>query len=192
AYRTRKCAWQHFHVVGKRFQLLHGCEQHSRSLFRVDGKFRAAQIAYHQRVPAQQEPRVGATRLVRHEQRYVLRRVSRRVQDSDLNVSNIEDVILVHTPKRVARLRASMQHVLRTGKFRKLSRGGNVIGVNVCVDDIANLNLTLTRHTQIHLWLVDRVTHGAQALARSTEKIRNTDSRRRVQELSKNHSYLST
>src|SRR5215467_16011200 len=85
-----------------------------------------------------------------------------------------------------------MQHVLRTCKFRKLSRRGNMVGVDVRVDDISNVNLTLTRYTQIHFRFVDGIARGAQTLARSTEEIRNADSRRRMQKLSKNHACLST
>src|SRR5262249_18919670 len=81
---------------------------------------------------------------------------------------------------------------LRAGQFRKPPPGRNVVRVNVRVDDIANVNLTLARHTQIHFRFVDGVAHGAQAFTCSTKEIRKSDNRRCMQKLSKNHSYLST
>ena len=111
----------------------------------------------------------------------MLWRVTGCMQDANLNVTHVEDIVIVHCKERVVRLHTRMKDIFRAGQCRKPPARRYVVGVNVRVNDITNVNLTFASYSQVEIWLFYGVAHGAQAFARSTEEIRNADHRRCMQ-----------
>lgn len=62
-----------------------------------------------------------------------------------------------------------------------------MVGVNMSIDDIADLHTTFFRHPEIGLRIVDGVAHGGQTSSTSTEDVRGGDGRIRLKQLPENH-----
>src|SRR5579863_4057236 len=95
-----------------------------------------------------------------------------RVQYTNLYVPQIQFFVVRNTTKRELRTGARMQYIISAGGFRKAAATGNVVGMHVSIDHVADLHAGLLRDTEVRLDLLDRVAHGAQALTASTEHVR--------------------
>lgn len=62
-----------------------------------------------------------------------------------------------------------------------------MVGVNMGIDDVADLHTTFFRHAQVGLRIVNRVAHGGQTVSSSTENVRGGDGRIRMKQLPENH-----
>ena len=105
----------------------------------------------------------------------MLWRVARGMQNLDLHITQIKNVSFIHGEKVVPGPGAGVQDVFGSRQFREFAPRGDVIGVNVSIDDIADLDAVLVRHTHVSLGIVDGIAHGAQTFSTSTEDIRGGD-----------------
>ena len=100
AHRTRIGAGQDLQIIRQRFQALHAAEQGARAVFGARCKLGAAEIADHQRVAGEHEPRLVGAGAIGDEERNMLRSVSGRVQHLDGHVAESEHVAVAHTVER--------------------------------------------------------------------------------------------
>lgn len=94
---------------------------------------------------------------------------------------------LFHLREVVAGSCAGMQDVFRSRRRGEVSACGDVIGMNVGIDDVADLHPAFFRHAQIERGCVNRVAHGGQAFATSTEHVRRRDEGLSLKQLPKDH-----
>jgi len=162
-------------VVGKRFQPSRGFEKCARALFGTRGKLGSAQVPHHQRVSAQQEPGFRATGLVSDQQTEVFRRVAGSMEDLDLDIAEVENITIIHPEEPIPGSRTRVQDVIGARQFGKLASGGDVVGMHMGIDDVADLCDVPLRYLQVRTGIVDWVAHGGQTLPASTEYIGGGD-----------------
>ena len=143
AHRTRIGSGQHLEIIGQRLQPLHAAKQRARALFGAGGKLGAAEIADHQRVAGQHEPWFVCSGAVGDEHRDVLRRMAGRVQHLDGDVAELKHFAIAHATEGKCYVGSGEQHVVGAGGFGERAAGGNVIGVKVRVDDVADAHAGL-------------------------------------------------
>ena len=146
AYGTRESARQNLDVVGKRLQLLRRFEKISCARFRAGCQLRPAQVPNHQRVSAQQEPGFRATRLVSDQQANVLRRVAGSVQRLDLDIAEVENIAFFQPEELIPGSGTHVQNVLGAGEYSEFAPRGDVVGMNMGVNHVANLHAVLFRY----------------------------------------------
>src|SRR4030095_8330769 len=185
--RPCKCSRKYFHVVRQRFQLLHGVKQHPRAFLGARGQFRPAHVPNHERMSCHKKPRLKTARLVSHQQRYVFGSVTRSMQHADADIAHVEFIAFVNRCKVEPRTRIRMQDILRTGQLHQLARTGNMVGMKVRVQHIANLHTGFFSKAQIYVNVFQRVAHGGLAFTRATEEIRRSDDRVKMEQLTKDH-----
>src|SRR5258708_7313118 len=117
----------------------------------------------------------------------MLRSVSWGVQHVNLNVPQVENPALIHWQKIIPSTGASVKNVLRSSPFGKLPPTGNVVRMNVSVDNIADCHTTGFGGSEVKFRIIDGVAHGGQAFTTSTEYVRSGNNRPCVQQLTENH-----
>jgi hypothetical protein len=113
------------------------------------------------------------------------------MQHADLDVAQFQFLVLRDAVKWELRARAGVQHVVSANGFGQLASTGKVVGMDVSVDNVADLHPGLLRDPQVRLNLFNRVAHGGQALAASTEDVRGRHDWLGMQELTQDHWYTS-
>src|SRR5262249_40315756 len=87
-------------------------KQGTRTLFGVRGKLGATEVAYHERVAGQHEPRFIGTSAVGYEEGDMFRCVARCVQHFDRDIPEVEDVAVAHTSEQESRFSFREQDVI--------------------------------------------------------------------------------
>lgn len=93
----------------------------------------------------------------------------------------------IHVDEIVPGTCAGVQNICGFGKGCQFSAAGDMVGVNMGVDDVADFHSTSFRHAHVGLRIVDRVAHGGQALSASAKYVRGSDDGIRVKQLPENH-----
>ena len=75
-----KAPGQDLEVVGQGCAAARRSEERARALLRARGELGAAHVAHHERVPGEDEPRLGTARPIGHHERHVLGRVARHME----------------------------------------------------------------------------------------------------------------
>ena len=128
--------------------------------------------------------------MVGHHQRDVLRRVARRVEHLDLGVPHVQDFSVLDAPERVVRLGPGVDHVLRSGGLGELTSARDMIGVHMCVEDVADLHVPLLRLLQITPDVPDGIHDGPDSLGGTSEEVGHGDHGLSIQILTKKHRLL--
>jgi hypothetical protein len=80
-----------------------------------------------------------------------------------------------------------VKNILRPYARGELTSAGEMIGMQMCIDHIADLKTALLCSPHIKLDITDGVAHGALRFAASAKHVRSGDDGMVVQELTKNH-----
>jgi len=115
----------------------------------------------------------------------VLRRVTGRVEHAKRHIAD-RQLLVVREAGTLWRINRLVHDMARTNRVGKRSPSGDVIGVNVGVDDVRDTHTRLATHLLVRADVFDRIDHNALALAAAAEKVRRADGRR-VEELAKDH-----
>src|SRR6185437_14379504 len=142
-------------IVGECFQLLHAPEQVLRALFGVDGKLGSTEIADHQRVAGEDEPRLLCPRAVAHQQADVLRRVAGRVQHFGHDVAKRQHFLVACSSEGEGHLGVRCKHILGAGRFGELPPRREVVGMDVGIDDEVDAHAGVFGRAQIWCDLAD-------------------------------------
>src|SRR5262249_41893835 len=138
---------------------------------------------------SQNETRFVRRGVVGDHKRDVLGRMSGSMQYLDRDVSQFEYVAVADFVEWEVYIRASEQHVLRACGLSQLAASGNVIGVQVRVDHVANAHSDFFGRAQVRRYVAEGVNNGSYRLASTTEHVGCCD-RVGVQELAQNHGFL--
>ena len=176
-------------MIGQGLEPLHAVEKGARAILRVRRKLGAAEVTDHKGVTSQNKPGILGSRSVRDEQRNVFRRVPRRMQDGNRDVAEFEDVTVPNAVEWVSYVRTREQHVFGTSCFCRCAPDGNVIGMQVSVDDVPDLHSGLIGCVQIGLDVAKRINDRAYRFSAASKEIGCCDGFA-VKELSKDHGYL--
>ncbi len=113
-------------------------------------------------------------------------RVAGGVERLDRHVAEVEQIAVAHCAKRRGGGRVGEENVFGPGRLGERAPRGQVIGMDVRVNDVANLQPGLSGRVEIARDVADRVDDRAGGLAAAAEQIRDAD-RIGVQELSQDH-----
>jgi hypothetical protein len=117
----------------------------------------------------------------------VLGRVSWRMRHLDRYVAEIQNVTLGHSTKGIPGAGAFVKNILRPCALGEFASAGEMIGMQMCIDHIADLKTALFCSPQIEFNVMNGVAHGALGFAASAKHVRSGDDGMVVQELTKNH-----
>ena len=93
----------------------------------------------------------------------MLRRVPRSVEHLDVYVSEIKYFAVPHSAKCILRVGTFVQHVFGARDFGEPSPTGDVIGVQMGVDDVPDLQIVFFGNTDVEFGIINGVAHGARA-----------------------------
>jgi hypothetical protein len=105
----------------------------------------------------------------------VLRRMAGRMQGLDLDITEVENIAFVHAEEVISGSGTRVEDVPGSHEFGELAPTGNVVGMNVGINDVADLQAVLLGYPQVGFGITNSVAHGGQALSPSTENIRGGD-----------------
>ena len=117
--------------------------------------------------------------------------MARGVKDPNLHIAEFQYVAFTHCSKVVLSSCLRIKRIPGSGNFRQFPGAGNMVGMNVGIQNVDDLEPELLGGLQIRSVIVDGVAHGARSSSTSTEKIRSRDHRLGLQELTQNHSASS-
>jgi hypothetical protein len=138
AHGTRIGTGQHLDRVGQPLQALQAHEQGECTIRWVVDKFGSADIADHQGVAGQNEPRLIRSRAVGDQEADMLGRVAGRVHHIDNDVAQRQAVAILHRMERESDLGTGVQDVFGTRLAGEGTAGGTMVGMDMGVDDEAN------------------------------------------------------
>ncbi len=156
AARARPVGRVHLHAVGEREETPGEAPVEPRRGL-LAAEIRPAHVPHEQRVPGEDEPRLGAAREIGHEQRDALRRVAGRVQDPEGHVAETDlgAVLDGAHGERGVRGRMQVDRRPRAGGERLVAR--DVVRVDVGLDDVGEGHTLLAGQGDV---VVDAVTGG--------------------------------
>jgi hypothetical protein len=96
------------------------------------------------------------------------------VEHLDLDVSEVEQLSVARAPKFVLRIGALVQHVLDARNLRQPPPAGHVVGVQMSIDNIPDLQIVFFGYTDVEFGIIDGVAHGALSPTASAENVRSS------------------
>src|SRR5262245_46481409 len=111
------------------------------------------------------------------------------MQDCNRHVAEFEGVTVPNAVKWISYFRTREQHIFGTSCFSQCASDGNVIGMQVSVDDVPDLHSGLIGCVQIGLDVAKRINDRAYRLSAASKEIGCCDGFV-VKELSEDHDYL--
>jgi len=175
ADRPRKGPWHDLQMIGEGLQAPQAPEQHAGSVFGARGKLGPADIAYHQGMPGQREPRIARAGPIGDDYGQVHWGVPRCVEDFSRDVTEREHIVIVNASERNGRVGFSEQHVLGVRGLRQASPTRDMVGMNVRVDDVENTHTSVPGCIDIRRDVAQWVDHGGRGLASAAEEVGDRD-----------------
>jgi hypothetical protein len=139
-----------------------------------------------ERVAGEHEPGLLGARPVRDQERGAVRRVAGRVEHGDLDVAQLERLAVGHADVRDDDRRRPVEEHGRPGEGREPARAGDVIRLDVGLEDVGDAQGLLRGRVDIGLDLMLWIHHSAGAHAPSAEEIAGAAGRG-VEEMAEDH-----
>jgi hypothetical protein len=137
-------------------------------------------------VAGQDEPWLIRARAVRHKKTYVFGRVTRRVQHGGRDVSEWKHLAVLHAFEWKRYVRIRRKYVRGSGRFSQGSPRGEMISVDMRIDDEVNSHAAILGGAQIRLDVAHGIDHRSHGLAAAAKEVRDADWIM-MQELVQNH-----
>ena len=155
AARTLEMRWEDFDIVLQLQQPLYARVLRECTL--VTTEIRPAHVADEQRVTTQHHRRDRTANRVGHHERDRLRPMARRVDHVYADLSKVHILGVVQRMERKIDLRVHVQHQLGAGRRGQRAVTGDVVGVQVRVDDVDDAILALFGQVQVRLDVALRI-----------------------------------
>ena len=91
-----------------------------------------------------------------------------------LTFSEVEQFSVARAPKFVLCIGAFVQHVFGACNLRQLAPAGDVIGVQMGIEDVPDLQTVFFGYTDVEFGIIDGVAHGALSPTASAENVRSS------------------
>ena len=166
AERARAVGRVHAHeVLVGQDDIVDGVEHLPRERHRVGlaEEVRPPDRADEQRAAGEQEQRLGGPVHVGHGKGDVLRRVAGGLEDREPQGAHVEGLAVMHRPVLVGKLRAGADHVAGAGQRGQLAAAGDVIVVEVRLDDVADPDIGGACSVKVDVDVATRVDDRSQA-----------------------------
>jgi hypothetical protein len=95
------------------------------------------------------------------------------VEHLDLDVPEVEQLSVPRASKFVLCIGALVQHVFGASNLRQLAPAGDVIGVQMGIEDPPDLQIVFFGYTDVEFRIIDGVAHGALSPTASAENVRS-------------------
>ena len=143
-------------------------------------------------MPGDDEPGLGTPRPIRYDEGEMLGRVARDVEHPGVHVAEPEDVAILHRAEGKPEPGRGVQEVLGTRGRGQLTAGGEMVGVYVGIDDVAEPEPHGGGRVEVALGLAHGINDSAGGMTAAAEEIRRGDHRVGVQKLAQDHYWAST
>lgn len=158
-------------MIRQPFQPLQAREQGQCAIYRVINKLGPADIADHQSMAGQHEPRLLRPRAIGHQETDMLRRVTGCVYDVDHDIAERQAIAVLHGMERERHFGAGVEHVFGTDLAGKRTPGGTMIGMDMGIDDKADAHAGVIGYPQIWRDVAHRIDDSTGRVSAAAEQV---------------------